>query len=180
VADRLKQVRFAQSGIAIDKQWIIRIPRRLAYRYAACVRQPIARPDNKILESIIRVKSRPVFLFLFGEFLPDLTVRGEFHADKMTRYLLCGLCKRASAFTLQKLGTRLVRAANLKRPARQTHKMKIVKPLSGVDRVQNPCPVQYLSEDIFYFTAGQDTLLYKNPPMADKTMPLQTEVTHYK
>jgi hypothetical protein len=98
----------------------------------------------------------------------------------MTRYLLCGLCKRAPAFTLQKLGTRLIRAANLKRPARQTHQMKIVEPLAGVDRVQSPCSVQYLSEDIFHFTAGQDTLLYKNPPMANKTMPLQTEVTRYK
>jgi hypothetical protein len=98
----------------------------------------------------------------------------------MTRYLLRGLCKRASAFTLQKLGTRLIRAADLKRPARQTHNAEIIKPLAGVDRVQSPCSVQYLSEDIFYFTAGQDTLLYKNPPMANKTMPLQTEVTSHK
>jgi hypothetical protein len=90
----------------------------------------------------------------------------------MARYLLRGLRKRASAFTLQKLGTRLIRAANLKRPARQTYNVEVIKPLTGVDRVQSPCSVQYLSEDIFYFTAGQDTLLYKNPPMANKTMPL--------
>jgi hypothetical protein len=90
----------------------------------------------------------------------------------MARYLLRGLCKCASAFTLQKLGTRLIRAANLKRPARQTHNAEVIKPFTGVDRVQSPCSVQYLSEDIFYFTAGQDTLLYKNPPMANKTMPL--------
>jgi hypothetical protein len=86
----------------------------------------------------------------------------------MARYLLRGPGKRAPAFTLQKLGTRLIRAANLKRPTRQTHEMKIIKPLTGVDRVQSSCSVQYFSEDIFYFTAGQDTLLYKNPPMANK------------
>jgi hypothetical protein len=90
----------------------------------------------------------------------------------MARYLLRGLCKRAPAFTLQKLGTRLIRAANLKRPARQTHNVEVIKPFTRIYGIQSPCPVQYLSEDIFYFTAGQDTLLYKNPPIADKTMPL--------
>jgi hypothetical protein len=79
----------------------------------------------------------------------------------MPRYLLRGSGKCAPAFTLQKLGARLIRAADFERPARQSHQVKIFKPLSRIYRVQGPCAVQYLSEDIFHFTAGQDALLYK-------------------
>jgi hypothetical protein len=135
------------------------------------VGEPIAWPDDKILKGLIGVKGGPVFLFLFGGFLFDLAICGKLHTDKMPRYLLCGASKGASAFTLQKLGARLIRAADFERPARQANEMKIVKPFTSVDRIESPCTDQYFSEDIFYFTAGQDVLLYKNPPMADKTTP---------
>jgi hypothetical protein len=117
---------------------------------------------------------------LFGGFLFDFAVGGKLHADKVASYLLRRPCKCASAFTLQKLGARLIRAADLERPARQPHQVEVFKPFTGVDGIQSPCSDQYFSEDIFNFTAGQDTLLYKNPPRADKTTPLQTEVTRYK
>jgi hypothetical protein len=108
------------------------------------------------------VKGGLIFLFLFGGFLFDLAICGKLHADKMARYLLCRAGKGVSAFTLQKLCARLIRAADFERPARQSHEMKIVKPFTGVYRIQSSYSVQYFSEDIFYFTAGQDVFLYKS------------------
>jgi len=180
VADRLKQVGFAQSGIPIDKQWIISIARRLAYCYAACVGEPIAGADDKILKGIIGVKGGPVFLFLFGGLLFDLAIGGKLHADKVARYLLRGAGKRDSAFTLQKLCARLIRAADLERPARQPHQVEVFKPFTGVDGIESPRTVEYFSEDIFNFTAGQDVFLYKsanggqNDATINKGYPLQT------
>ena len=70
----------------------------------------------------------------------------------MARYLLGGLCEGAAAVTVQKLGAGLVRAANLKQPARKVNNAEIVKPLACVYRVERLCTVKYIGENIFDFT----------------------------
>jgi hypothetical protein len=171
VADGLKQVSLAEAGIPIDKQWIIRIARRLAYGYAACMGKPVTGTYDEIFKSIIRVEDGRCPVSFFGWFLFYLAVCGKLHADKVACYLLCGACKGTSAFTLQKLCAHFIGTADFKRPARQPHEIEAVKPFTGVDGIQSPCSVEYFSEDIFDFTAGQDVLLYKNPLRADKTTP---------
>lgn len=49
----VQQVSFSQATVAVDKQGVVGIARRLAYGYAACVCQAITRPDDEIIEVII-------------------------------------------------------------------------------------------------------------------------------
>jgi hypothetical protein len=74
--------------------------------------------------------------------------------------LLGGPGKGAPAVILEKLGTRLIRAANLKRPARHTNDLKIVKPFPRIDGVERLRTLENIRENIFYFSAGQAILLY--------------------
>jgi len=92
------------------------------------VGEPIAGPDDEILEGIIGVKGGRYPVSFFRGLFFNLAVGGKLHADKMARYLLCGAGKGASAFILQKLCAGLIGAADFERPARQVHEMKVFKP----------------------------------------------------
>jgi hypothetical protein len=91
-----------------------------------------------------------------------VTVGGKLDRYEMARYLLGGPGKGVSTVTLQKLSVCFIGAANFERAPREAHDAEIVKPLAHIDGVERPCTVEYLSEDIFDFTAGQAALLYEN------------------
>jgi len=80
----------------------------------------------------------------------------------MAGYLLGGSGEGAAAVIVQILCAGLVGTADFKGTAGEAHDAEIVEPLAHIDGVERPCTVQYLSEDIFNFTAGQVTSLYEN------------------
>ena len=91
VTDGVEQMRFAQSGTAVNKERIIGIAGGLTDGDAACVGEPIARPDNKIVEGIIRMKGHLIFMFMFRGTGFWAAVGGKLDCDEMARYLPGGL-----------------------------------------------------------------------------------------
>jgi hypothetical protein len=91
-----------------------------------------------------------------------VTVGGKLDRYEMARYLLGGPGKGISAVTLQKLSVCFIGAADFEGTAGEPHDAEVVEPLAHIDGVKRPCTIQYLSEDIFDFTAGQAALLYEN------------------
>jgi hypothetical protein len=64
--DGVQKMGLSQAGIAVNKKRIVGISGRLTYRNTACMSKPVARPYDKIIKGIVRVKFKGSD-FDFGE-----------------------------------------------------------------------------------------------------------------
>jgi len=88
LADGLEQVRLAQPDAAVNEQRIVRPARLLADGDGRCVRQPVARTGNKMIEDVIRAeRQRLIALVEHAAARKVLTVKSD--RDESAGHLLC-------------------------------------------------------------------------------------------
>ncbi len=56
-ADRLQQVGLAEPGAAVDEERVVCLCRRLGDRERGGVREPVRRPDDEVVERVLRVRA---------------------------------------------------------------------------------------------------------------------------
>jgi len=140
MTDRVQQMGFAQAGIAVQKQGIVNRPGILADGDAACMGQPIARPDHETLEGIIRVQLDPALHH--GRNHRGGTDGSKLHTDQVARDVLGGLGKCRKTPVLKILRSRRVRTADMQNPSVKFLHNEVVKPRADIDGVQGLGPFQ--------------------------------------
>jgi hypothetical protein len=96
----MQKMCLAQTGVSIDKKGIISIAGRLAYSNTTGVSKPVARPNYKIIESIIRMEFEAGLVAPIAAIGLYAGVNTEFQCDKMAGYLLGRASETALAIIL--------------------------------------------------------------------------------
>ena len=52
----MQEMCFAKANASVEKKWVIRVSRRMAYCYTACMGESVTGTNHKVTECIIRVK----------------------------------------------------------------------------------------------------------------------------
>jgi hypothetical protein len=156
--DCMQKMRFPQSGTAVDKKWIVGIPGRLAYRYTTRLSKAVARPDYKIVKSIIRMESQAGLVPLLAPIKSFDGVDVEINRDEMAGYLLSRAGETALAIVPQKLNRSSIGTAYSERAAIQMQNRQLLEPLACVGRVKCFCTLKYISKDVFNFGGCHTTV----------------------
>jgi hypothetical protein len=57
VADRVQQVRLAESGVAVDEERVVRLGRCLSHGDRRCMREAVGLADDEVVEGVLRVQT---------------------------------------------------------------------------------------------------------------------------
>lgn len=192
----MQKMGFSQAGIAVNKKRIVGISRRLTYRNTACLSKSVARPYDKIIKGIVRVKFKGCYFVLLLQ--NEVTSPGreasraavgffggadtEIYRDKITCYLLSGQGETSFAIILQELNGSFIWTTYPERATIQMQYCQLVEPLADVGWVKRLCTVDYISENIFNFANCHATILCESMLYAKNNCPLKTsllKVAHF-